>query len=594
MNRSPRTAKSAVAAHFLFAAGALMALLGAACRAGAVPSRHPLAFDGRIRLTIWGRLQTIEQPPLVCAGGDLLLSASLRSFYERRDFRPAWSRDGVFGPPASAFLAAVREADADGLNPQDYHFRAMVQLFGRVSAAGQEEEASPPRAHLFAEADLLLTDAFFLFASHLAKGKVDQDGRRARWNATGGEIDPAACLERVLSAGDVSDELARLRSQNEYYVRLKTAYAFYRRLEANGGWPAIPAGLGLRKGVYDRHVPLLRSRLRIEGPGPALLEGPADLFDEGLEAAVAAFQQRHSLPQTGAVDGPTLTALNIPAAERARQIALNLERWRWLPHDLGFRYVLVDVTDFELFVVEDAREIMRMKIVAGTATWPTPVFTSMMTDIVVNPSWLAPQSVLAKELINSIRADPNYLKGNKMHLFRGWGLDEMLIDPKTIDFKAVDPENLDFYLIQQPGPLNVLGRLKFSHPNRYDIYLHDTPYQSDFGQALRTFSHGCIRIGKPMDFAVYLLNDARKWPAERISALIEAEAEVMIPLHRQVAVHVFSGTAWALKDGTVHFRPDIYLADPVIERALSETPPKSRPVEIFCQEEKTADAGAIR
>jgi murein L,D-transpeptidase YcbB/YkuD len=264
--------------------------------------------------------------------------------------------------------------------------------------------------------------------------------------------------------------------------------------------------------------------------------------------------------------------LNVPAAERARQIALNMERWRWLPSDFGAAYVLVDVSAFDLAVFEHGVELMRMKIVAGTTAWPTPCFASIMTDFVVNPSWLAPQSVLVKELVNYMKADPNYLPSNKMFLFRGWGEEEFLLDPKAIDFGAVTAANLDFHLVQMPGPANVLGRFKFSHPNRYDIYLHDTPYQSDFGQAVRTFSHGCIRIARPLEFALFLLGGNRYWTAERLLAKADSEEEGMVPVRRRVDVIVFSGTAWPLVDGSIHFRPDIYFADGWLAAALEDRP----------------------
>jgi murein L,D-transpeptidase YcbB/YkuD len=321
----------------------------------------------------------------------------------------------------------------------------------------------------------------------------------------------------------------------------------------------------------ERRVPVLRERLAIESGLPIPTLKATAFFDESLARAVCAFQQRHSLPTTGIVDEATRTALNIPAAERARQIALNMERWRWLPSDFGAAYVLVDVSGFELAIFERGRELLRMKIVTGTTAWPTPTFASVLTDFVVNPTWLAPQSVLAKELVNYMKADPNYLSSNKMFLFRGWGEEEFLLDPKGIDFGAVTAANLDFHLLQMPGPANVLGQYKFSHPNRYDIYLHDTPYQSDFGQAVRTFSHGCIRVGRPLEFAVFLMG-SRYWSAERIRALADAGAEAMVPVKRRVNVIIYSGTAWPLGDGSIHFRPNIYIADGWLAKALEETP----------------------
>jgi murein L,D-transpeptidase YcbB/YkuD len=423
-----------------------------------------------------------------------------------------------------------------------------------------------------ADLEMLLTDAYLLLAAHFADGKVDQDAKRARWDGLSRRVDPVEVLERGLKEASPASALGRLLPQHIYYAALKKGYVRYLALAERGEWPSIPAGPVLQSGSRDRRVAVLRARLAVESGLPGARTVSSDVFDEALGRAVCAFQQRHSLPSTGAVDEPTRTALNVSPAERARQIALNLERWRWLPSDFGAAYVLVDVSAFELSVVERGIELMRMKIVAGTSAWPTPCFASVMTDFVINPSWLAPQSVLAKELVNYMKADPNYLPSNKMFLFRGWGEGEFLLDPKAIDFGAVTEANLDFHLVQMPGPANVLGRFKFSHPNRYDIYLHDTPYQADFGQAARTFSHGCIRIARPLEFAVFLLGAGRLGTAERLQAMADTGEEAMIPVRKRVDVIVFSGTAWPLGDGSIHFRPDIYAADGWLAAALEEAP----------------------
>lgn len=467
------------------------------------------------------------------------------------------------------------EAGADGLVPEDYHLRVLKKkLIEPPRTLGTNPDPGSSAAE-YADLDLVLTDAFFLLASHLAEGKVDQDTRVARWDGWCRQTDLAGVLERALAGGGLGAELRALLPQHEIYASLKRAYARTAELAAQGGWPLLPGEPGLKRGDKDRRAAGLRRRLQTEIPGRWIPTGPSDECDQPLESAVCAFQQRHSLPQVGWADAATLTALNVPAAARARQIALNLERWRWLPSDLGKRYALIDVSDFEMVVVDGGRQVQRMKIVVGTQVWPTPCFTSTMTDIVLNPSWNAPPRVLARELINYIKADPHYLRTNGMYLFRGWGADEMLLDPQSLELNGITENNLDFRLVQMPGPLNVLGRLKFSHPNRYDIYLHDTPYRSDFGQVVRAFSHGCIRIERPMDFAVFLLGGGPRWTAERLQKMIDSGEERMLVLRDRAAIHVFSGTAWPLADGSVHYRPDIYAADPWLAEALGKKPPPS-------------------
>ena len=537
-------------------------------------------FDQEVQREIAARLDRVEIPPEVCAADDLIQSSTeVRDFYRKRGFAPAWSRGGRISSQTAGFLKAVRAAGEEGLEPSDYHLAAVERLLDEI---GIPDKIRIPaeRIRVFSDLDLLFTDAFFLFASHLADGKVEPNEETSRWDGRCASADLDAFLQDALSDGDLSPRLGSLVPQHAYYARLKRALAAYRARDERGGWRTIPfPGSTLRIGDRGVRVSALRERLRAEGYLGESEGASAGVFDDFLEAAVCAFQERHGLPQSGIVDPPTLTALNVPARERLLQIRANLERWRWLRPDLGARYAFVDAAAFEMFVVENAREVLRMKIVAGTPAWQTPVFSSVLTEVVVNPSWYAPPSILLKELIAYIKADPEYLSRNKMKLFRGWGADEVELDPRSVDLDAVTKESLDFRLVQAPGPLNIVGRLKFTHPNRYNVFLHDTPYQSDFGLAQRTASHGCVRIERPVDFALFLLGEPKKWTAEKVQELIETEREMVFKLDGLVAAHVFYGTAWAGEDGAVSFRPDIYFLDAKLSGALVSPASRARRAE---------------
>lgn len=565
--------------HWLAISAAWAAiLLGfAACGKGR-PSAEEILLS-RIQEGLRNRLDKVEIPPMVCVGDDLIQASGLvRIFYLGRQYHPVWSRRGNLLAHVQSLLFAIRTADGDGLNPEDYHLRSIVAKVKEfISVAGGKPETLSP---VPTDLELLLTDAFFVYAAHLAQGKVNRDAFEAEWDGASTSVDVLELLLTSLASGRVWETLRNLPPQHEYYARLKKALATYRHLASKRNWPLVPPGAQLQKGDRGKRVEALRRRLLGEGFDGRLGSPPKDIFDANTELAVCRFQDKHGLPQTGIVDEATLKALVVSAAERTRQIEVNLERWRWLPHDLGATYAVVDAASFELFVMDRGREMMRMKIVGGMQAWPTPVFSSRMTAIVINPYWYAPSQVLLRELVNYMKADPNYLTNNKMKLMRGWGKDEVELDVKTLDLDAVNAKNLDFYLRQDPGPLNVLGRIKFSMPNKYDVYLHDTPYQSDFGQFTRTFSHGCIRIAKPVDFALFLLQDTGgQWDAEKIAASIDREVEQTIPVKRRVDVHVFYGTAWPAKDGSVQFRQDIYEQDNRVADALHENPPRARKLE---------------
>jgi murein L,D-transpeptidase YcbB/YkuD len=269
-----------------------------------------------------------------------------------------------------------------------------------------------------------------------------------------------------------------------------------------------------------------------------------------------------------------------------------MERWRWIPHDLGNRYVHVNIPDFMLDVFEDGRRIMTMKVVLGNVSWKTPVFAAELTDVIINPSWVAPSKILLKELINYIRADSNYFRNNKMKILQGYGKDEKEVDPDTIDWAEVDKNTLNFRLWQAPGALNIMGRLKFMIATKYDVFLHDTPYKEDFPKPVRGFSHGCIRIEKPVEFAEYLLRDHKYWTKERILAAIDSNIERTVPLKEHVPVRVLYSTAYLDDGGVIQFRDDYYNWDKKLKAAMSENRPKAS--DIASQKESSMSSSMVR
>ena len=556
---------------------AVLLLSTAICRSRRSAAEKNLLTQ--IQENLRGRLNRGEIPPEVCVGDDLIQASTLvREFYQGRQYRPVWSRRGRLLSSVRSLVTSIREAEEEGLFPGDYHFDLILtnlKDFARLAGGALRHLTS-----VLSDLDLLLTDAFFILATHLAQGKVDPDTTETEWEAPCRSLDVMQLLHDSLASGRIAESLRSLSPQHSYYAGLKQALQRYRELVWKDDWPGISGGRELRAGDKGKRVDALKKRLMMEGYDVPAKLAATDVFDHDTELSVCSFQEKHGLPQTGVVDEATLKALNTSAEERLRQIEVNLERWRWLPHDLGSRYAVVDAASFELFVVDRFETVLSMKIVVGMLTWQTPVFSSRITDIVINPYWYAPTRVLLKELINYIKADPNYLPNNKMKLMRGWGDEETEVDAKTLDLDNVSAKNLDFHLRQDPGPLNLVGRIKFSMPNKYNVYLHDTPYQSDFGQFTRTFSHGCIRIAKPVDFSLFLLHDPIEWNAERISECIDREVEQTIPVQNPLAVHVFYGTAWPLEDGSVQFRPDLYENDKLVAEALHQKPPRAREIEM--------------
>ncbi|HEX9161513.1 MAG TPA: L,D-transpeptidase family protein, partial [Thermoanaerobaculia bacterium] len=280
------------------------------------------------------------------------------------------------------------------------------------------------------------------------------------------------------------------------------------------------------------------------------LEPGHPTFDAAVKAAVKHFQHLHGLEDDGVGGQLTIRELNVPLADRIRQIEINLERWRWLPARLGDRHAIINLPEFNLTVVENEWPVLSMRIVVGKDfTHRTPVFSSEITQVVFNPYWNVPDSIADRELWPEQRRDPGYFAREHIEVLAGGRLR------------------------QKPGPWNALGSIKFNIPNRYAVYLHDTPSRELFSRAVRTFSHGCMRVEKPVDLALYLLRDNPGWTKERIIEQSKTGVERAIDLRSPLTVHVLYWTAY-VDGGEVHFAPDIYARDPALDAAMRKRAPR--------------------
>jgi murein L,D-transpeptidase YcbB/YkuD len=510
-----------------------------------------------------------EADAMRVAGDTLWLPPVAARFYEARGFEPAWSRDDTVSAIADSLLATLRRAGEDGLRPADYHVARAQELLEAL------RRSTTPEPSELADLDLLLTDGYAAFTSHLVAGRLDPVTLGPRTAESPEGLDLARRLERAVGSGGVRRSITALIDGSEPgYRRLRTALARYRSLAARGGWPRLPPsgeGQVLGRGSRDPAVAVLRHLLEETGDyaPPAdedvdAAERGALIFDAGLEVAVRRFQARHGLPETGAVGPRTRAALQIPPALRARQIELNLERWRWLPEALGRRFVLVNIAGFTVDVVDDDRTVLSMPAIVGTAYRQTPVFSDTITYVVFNPSWRVPRDIAREEIVPAVREDPGYLAREGLRLIGPDGHD---IDPTTIDWNAL-PARLPWRFEQEPGPRNALGPVKLMFPNPYDVYLHGTPQPELFKQAVRAFSHGCIRLERPLELARYVLEGDAEWTDDRIAEVLREGREVTAPLRYPMPVYVEYWTAWGEPDGTVQFRDDIYERDRVLDRAL--------------------------
>ena len=488
----------------------------------------------------------------------------MSEFYRKRSYRPAWS-DGD-GPARQSYelAAALRAASLEGLNPSDYDVDTLEVRIRRLERNNLLSEA-PPAAAL-ANLDLRLTYTYFQYANHLLNGRASMATVDPDWITSPRDVDLVGNLQVATVRGGVRRALLGLLPLDPDYHRLKDVLVVYSGIAREGGWGFIHSGATLRLGRVDPRVPLLRTRLRASGD---LSNGGRDrTFDRALERAVMVFQMRHGLEPTGIVDQATLDALNVPVGARVRQIQLNMARRRWLPMDLGRRYVVVNVPDFTLDVMEGDRSVLHMRVVVGKRGSPTPLFSDKITYVELNPYWNIPRDIAKNEIVPLIRDDNSYLEQNQIKVLSGPQEGAAEVDPSDVDWGKVGDEDSPYLLRQEPGPANPLGKIKFMCPNEHGVYLHDTPAGHLFDLKERDFSHGCIRVERPMELAEYLLRGTAEGSRDRIQALIDSGERKAIRLPEPVPVHILYWTAWVNDKGTVQFRDDLYGHDQRLDEAI--------------------------
>jgi murein L,D-transpeptidase YcbB/YkuD len=478
----------------------------------------------------------------------------MQSFYQKRQFQPAWITENGLRPQAQELLQAIDGAAGEGLDPKRYQRDRLAGLIQEIEETKSWKD--PETQRRLAYTDLHLTYTFLTLASHIATGRQQPETLRIDWYTKPRNVDLDARLEKALSdEGHLDDAMRTLRPPEDAYKPLVQTLNRYREIEAQGSWPTVPAGDELKQGASGERVRALKARLRAEGDLTTAKEGQeveADLFDPAVAAAVTRFQKRHGLEPTGEVDEGTLAALNVPAAERVRQIALNLERWRWMPSDLGKRYIRVNIPELTMALVENGQPVLEMRVVVGKAQQSrTPVFSDKMTYLEVNPAWNIPDGIAEEEILPKAAGDPGYLARNNI---------EVVTTGSTSRLR------------QRPGPDNPLGQIKFMFPNEHDIYLHDTPADHLFARTERDFSHGCIRLERPMDLAHVLLKGSEEWTPEKLQEVLASGEQTTVSLPEPLPVHLLYFTAWVDEDGLVQFRPDVYGHDTKLAKALADEP----------------------
>lgn len=502
---------------------------------------------------------SMEDPEIAINQKDLCLAM----VYQGTGTEPLWVT--AAGPVARAqiILDHLLNSYKHGLDPKEYKVDRLLELWHSENA----EE--------LAELDTTLTYSVVRYVHDVSYGRMQPHEADPALFAEEGSNDfnPSFTVSQILAAENLNHFFDSLPPRHQEYTNLMAALERYRQLTAEGGWPRLGDGPSLRPGDKDPRIITVRQRLKIteDFQGDPPVTDP-ELYDSALEQAVLRFQRRHGLAADGVIGKNTRAAMNVTAEERVNTIRVNMARWRWQAHDLGTKHILVNIASFNLKAYRGDTEapVLDIPVIVGEEQHQTPVFSDSIAYLDFNPFWNITPSIAENEELPALRKNPGNLSKRHVRLFSSWQTDAIELNPDTIDWHSVSTSRMrGFKLRQDPGPWNALGKIKFVFPNKYSVYMHDTPAPSLFKRSERSFSHGCIRVSDPLALAIFVLDSQNGgWEKEKVMELYNQDSRKVIRLSQPVPVHITYLTSWVDKDGTINFNRDIYERDEKLFNAL--------------------------
>ena len=488
------------------------------------------------------------------------VESKTEAFYRANKMTKKWLEKKHPSAEFKAFVEEVKDSFKYGINPDDYSIAELEAAVEKLYKNRKRTEAE------MSELDIRITASYFLFTTHLLEGRIRNAGAKDYiWKRGTPHEDDVAMLLKNDSKRELRKELEDLQPKDVQYGKLREALAQYRALEDQEGISIkIPDALRLKPGDTSEHVPAIKKRLMLTNDLKSSQAGRDSMvYDSALLHAVKQFQRRHGLEEDALINKELVGYLNMPFRNMADIIALNLERLRWQPHlPVKDEYIVVNVPEYMLHIYDNKKETFNMRVVLGSEFNATPIFADTLKYIVFSPTWNVPKSIFEEEFLPKLKEDPYHYSDDFTFFKRG---EE--IDPGDEDWNAKDLNIAAYQAVQNPGPSNSLGYVKFIMPNNFNIYLHDTPADRLFNKKDRAFSHGCVRLEKPFELAEYLLRDQKRWNKKSIAELTSLEEPKTVHLKKTYPVHIVYRTAWVDDDGLVNFRKDVYGHD---ERQLAQ------------------------
>lgn len=485
-------------------------------------------------------------------GSGLSNLSALRSFYQENGYQTLWvtAWGGGYQRKVNDILSVLEDSWSHGLNPLDYH---VVE----IRSALEDKNGSVNRNEL----DVILSDAVIQYGRDLSGDRIHRfSGIKKKDRYWRQSVHPLDILEHVAGSSNIKNALRGLEPEGKLYSELREAL----REEVAQSRPEtvrIPSGGLIRPGDSSPRIPKVRERLKGGGQGT--------LYDEDLARRVMDFQEDHGLAPDGVIGGQTLQLLNATQADRIDQILVNLERLKWIDQNKPERYVLVNIPSATLWAVEKGRSVLQMPVIVGKEKRQTVAFRTDITGVRFNPNWTVPPTIKEEDFLPELQNDPLYLSKRGIELQTGYGREAQTLDPTTVDWTTVTPEDLGgITMVQSPGASNPLGRIRVIMPNGYNIYLHDTNTPSYFGRSNRTLSSGCIRVAEPIKLADFILKNKGGWTQADTDKYLAKGRMADIMVDHALPVYLMYQTIWQGENGRIIYGPDVYGEDAALARQL--------------------------
>ncbi|MGO2354505.1 MAG: L,D-transpeptidase family protein [Marinomonas foliarum] len=495
--------------------------------------------------------------------GQALPNNTVLQAYEARGYEPIWIQDKKINMSIYKLVDILEQSLSQGLNPIHYHTGIIKEYLALKQPTPQQ----------LAEMDVISTIALNSYAHDISNGRYEPQLIDPNWQLDA----PSNNWKDLLyidSATDMVNSLQLLSPRSPQYQVLQKWLVYYQDLAAKESDIFVNAGVPLSLGDTGPRVAQLRARLvQLGDIRFSTRKVNEEQFDSRLKESLMRFQRRHHLTADGAAGSRTIEMLNVPLETRAKQIAYNLERWRWLPSELEANRVWVDLTNYTVDMHLNG-ELTSMKAVIGRPDRKTPVFKGLMTYMVTNPTWRVPHRIARENLLPKLQADPNYLVKHGYKVFSSWSIGAKELDSTKINWKAISEDKLAFRFEQEPDEGNALGQYKFMFPNKNEIYLHDTPAKHLFRESDRAFSSGCVRLENPVEFAREITKGSKQLNA--MNSSLKNKSNTVISLPTYIPVYLVYFTVVPNANGMLEFRNDVYERDALMEEAMGYSPFRAR------------------